>query len=83
VRADRGGYHRRRPLLARELARAGRAPGTVVGAARLIDRSGSRADIGVRRVALATLDIPADALPPKLAALPPVKPGSRPVAGAA
>jgi orotate phosphoribosyltransferase len=58
-------------------------PGTVVGAARLIDRSGSRADIGVRRVALATLDIPADALPPKLAALPPVKPGSRPVAGAA
>jgi orotate phosphoribosyltransferase len=61
-------------------------PGTVVGAARLIDRSGSRADIGVRRVALATLDIPAyapDALPPELAALPPVKPGSRPVAGAA
>jgi len=57
-------------------------PGTVVGAARLIDR----ADIGVRRVALATLDIPAyapDALPPKVAALPPVKPGSRPVAGAA
>jgi len=60
-------------------------PGTVVGA-RLIDRSGGRADIGVRRVALATLDIPAyapDALPPELAALPPVKPGSRPVAGAA
>ncbi len=58
-------------------------PGTVVGAARLIDRSGSRADIGVRRVAQATLDMLAyapDALPP---ALPPVKPGSRPVAGAA
>jgi len=61
-------------------------PGTVVGAARLIDRSGTSGDIGVRRVALATLDIPAyarDALPPELAALPPVKPGSRPVAGAA
>ena len=61
-------------------------PGTVVDAARLIDRLGSRADIGVRRVALATLDIPAyapNALPPELAALPPVKPGSRPVAGAA
>ena len=61
-------------------------PGTVVGAARLIDRSGGRADIGVRRVALATLDMLAyapDALPPKVAALPPVKPGSRPVAGAA
>ena len=58
--------------------------GTVVSAARLIDRSGSRADIGVRREAL--LDTPAyapDALPPKLAALSPVKPGSRPVAGAA
>jgi orotate phosphoribosyltransferase len=61
-------------------------PGTIVGAACLIDRSGGRADIGVRRVALATLDIPAyapDALPPELAALPAVKPGSRPVAGAA
>jgi orotate phosphoribosyltransferase len=61
-------------------------PGTVVGAARLIDRSGSRADIGVRRVALATFDIPAyapDALSPKVTALPPVNPRSRPVSGAA
>jgi orotate phosphoribosyltransferase len=40
----------------------------------------------VPRVALATLDIPAyapDALPPELAALPAVKPGSRALAGAA
>ena len=54
-------------------------PGIVVGAACLIDRSGGKADIGVPRVALATLDIPAyaaDALPPELAALPPVKPGA-------
>jgi orotate phosphoribosyltransferase len=54
--------------------------GMPVGAACLIDRSGGRADIGVDRVALATLDIPtyaADALPPELAALPAVKPGSR------
>src|SRR5271154_69258 len=61
-------------------------PGTVVGAACLIDRSGGKADIGVKRVALATLDIPAyapAALPPELAALPPVKPGSRALAGAA
>jgi len=57
-------------------------PGTVVGAARLIDRSGSRAEVGVRRVPLATLDIPAYA-PDALAALPPVKPGSRALAGAA
>ena len=34
-------------------------PGTIVGAACLIDRSGGKADLGVRRVALATLDIPA------------------------
>ena len=61
-------------------------PGTIVGAACLIDRSGGKADIGVPRVALATLDIPAyaaDALPPELAALPAVKPGSRALAGAA
>ena len=61
-------------------------PGIVVGAACLIDRSGGKADIGVPRVALATLDIPAyaaDALPPDLAALPPVKPGSRAIGAAA
>ena len=60
-------------------------PGTIVGAACLIDRSGGKAAIGVPRVALATLDIPAyapDALPPDLAALPAVKPGSRALAGA-
>jgi hypothetical protein len=41
---------------------------------------GGKAEIGVRRVALATLDIPAypaDALQPELAAIPAVKPGSR------
>jgi orotate phosphoribosyltransferase len=61
-------------------------PGAIVGAACLIDRSGGKADIGVPRVALATLDIPAypaDALPSELAALPAVKPGSRSLAGAA
>ena len=60
-------------------------PGKIVGAACLIDRSGGKADIGVPRVALATIDIPAyppDALPPELAALPAVKPGSRAIAGA-
>ncbi len=60
--------------------------GVIVGAACLIDRSGGKADIGVRRVALATLDIPTyapDALPPSLAALPAVKPGSRASAGTA
>jgi orotate phosphoribosyltransferase len=67
------------------LAALAEHPGKIVGAACLIDRSNGEADIGVKRVALATLDIPAyapDALPPELAALPAVKPGSRALAGA-
>ena len=58
-------------------------PGEVVGAACLIDRSGGRADLGKPLVALATLDIPAyrpEELPPALADLPAVKPGSRALA---
>ena len=57
-----------------------RYPGTILGAACLIDRSGGRADIGVPLVSLAQVDIPAysaDALPPELAAIPAEKPGSR------
>jgi orotate phosphoribosyltransferase len=64
------------------LVAIGSHPGTVVGAACLIDRSGGKADLGVPLVALASLDIPnypADQLPPELAALPASKPGSRPV----
>ena len=55
-------------------------PGTIVGAACLVDRSNGKADLGVPLVSLVQLDIPAyspDALPPELAAIPPVKPGSR------
>jgi len=54
--------------------------GITVGAACLIDRSGGKADLGVPLAALTTLDIPAypaGALPPELAAVPAVKPGSR------
>jgi orotate phosphoribosyltransferase len=54
--------------------------GETVGAACLIDRSGGKADLSVPLAALARIDIPAypaDALPPELAALPAVKPGSR------
>ncbi|MGE7416096.1 orotate phosphoribosyltransferase [Methylobacterium tarhaniae] len=60
-------------------------PGEVVGAACLIDRSGGKADLGLPLVALVTLDIPnypADQLPPELAAIPAVKPGSRALPGA-
>jgi orotate phosphoribosyltransferase len=55
-------------------------PGKLLGAACLIDRSGGRADVGAPLVALARVDAPAypaDALPPELARLPAVKPGSR------
>ena len=52
----------------------------VVAAACLIDRSAGEANIGVPLVALAQYKVPAyaaDALPPELAAIPAVKPGSR------
>ena len=51
-----------------------------VAAACLIDRSGGKADVGVPLFALTQLDVPtyaADALPPELAAIPAIKPGSR------
>jgi orotate phosphoribosyltransferase len=54
--------------------------GVTVGAACLIDRSGGKANLGVPLAALTVLDIPtfaADKLPPELAALPAIKPGSR------
>ncbi len=52
----------------------------VVGAASIIDRSAGRADVGVPRIALATLDVPA--LAPHVCPLcargePAIKPGSR------
>lgn len=52
----------------------------VAAAACIIDRSGGKADVGVPLVALAAYEVPAypaDKLPPELAAIPPVKPGSR------
>ena len=56
------------------------AGANVVGAASNIDRSSGRADVGVTRVALATLDVPA--VDPEICELckrgiPAVKPGSR------
>ena len=52
----------------------------VVAAACIIDRSAGKADVGVPLVALAQYEVPAypaDDLPPELAAIPPVNPGSR------
>ena len=57
-----------------------RAGGKVVGAASLVDRSGGKADLGVPYTPLILIDVPtyeADAVPPELAAIPAVKPGSR------
>ncbi len=57
------------------------AGGEVVAASCLIDRSDGAVDLGLPLIALARLAIPTyrpDDLPPELAALPPVKPGSRP-----
>ena len=54
--------------------------GNVVAAACLIDRSDGEAEVGVPLVALTRYKVPAypaDQLPPELAAIPPVKPGSR------
>jgi orotate phosphoribosyltransferase len=65
----------------RETIEALRAAGAlVVGAASIIDRSAGRADVGVPRTALATLDVPS--LVPSACDLcargiPAIKPGSR------
>ena len=65
----------------RETVEALRAAGAlVVAAASIIDRSGGRAEVGVPRVALATLDVPAVAptsCPACQRGEPAVKPGSR------
>jgi orotate phosphoribosyltransferase len=65
----------------RETCEALRAAGAlVVGAASIIDRSAGRADVGVPRFALATLDVPAvapAACPLCAQGIPAIKPGSR------
>ncbi len=68
-------------LSSREAIAAIRAAGgEVVAAASLVDRSNGTADLGVPFHPLVRLDVPthaADALPPELAAIPAIKPGSR------
>ncbi|ABS15348.1 orotate phosphoribosyltransferase [Brucella anthropi] len=52
----------------------------VVAAACIVDRSAGKADVGTKLIALAEYEVPAypaDKLPPELAAIPAVKPGSR------
>jgi orotate phosphoribosyltransferase len=68
-------------LSIRECIEAIRKTGAVVvAAACLIDRSAGEAEIGVPLVSLVEYKVPAypaDALPPELAAIPAIKPGSR------
>ena len=54
--------------------------GKVIAAGSLVDRSNGKADLGVPYFPLVRLDVPAyqpDQLPPELAAIPAIKPGSR------
>ena len=68
-------------LSSREAIDAVRAVGgEVVAEAALVDRSGGTADLGVPFTPLIRIDVPtyeADAVPADLAAIPPIKPGSR------
>ena len=68
-------------LSSREAIKAIEAEGgVVIAAAALIDRSNDSVDLGVPFFPLIGLDVPtyeADALPPELASIPAVKPGSR------
>ena len=62
------------------IAAIGRAGGQVIAAAALVDRSNGSVDLGVPFTALIRIDVPTyeeDALPPELAAIPAIKPGSR------
>ena len=68
-------------LSSREAIEAVRqAGGDVVAEAALVDRSAGKADLGIPFVPLIRIDVPtyeADAVPPELAAIPAIKPGSR------
>ncbi len=68
-------------LSSREAIEAVRhAGGDVIAEAALVDRSSGTSDLGVPFTPLIRIDVPtyaADAVPPELAAIPAVKPGSR------
>jgi orotate phosphoribosyltransferase len=68
-------------LSSRECIDAINATGaTVIAEGCLVDRSGGEADVGVPLISLAQYKVPAyeaDKLPPELAAIPAIKPGSR------
>jgi orotate phosphoribosyltransferase len=62
------------------IAAVAAAGGEVLAEAALVDRSGGTADLGVPFFPLIRIDVPTyqpDEVPPELAAIPAVKPGSR------
>ena len=62
------------------IAAVRQAGGEVIAEAALVDRSSGKADLGIPFFPLIRIDVPtyaADALPPELASIPAVKPGSR------
>lgn len=62
------------------IAAVAREGGEVIAEAALVDRSNGKVDLGVPFYPLIRLDVPtyeADKLPPELAAIPAIKPGSR------
>ncbi len=62
------------------IAAVRQAGGDVIAEAALVDRSSGSADLGVPFFPLIRIDVPtydANDLPPELAAIPPIKPGSR------
>ena len=68
-------------LSSREAIQAVReAGGDVIAEAALVDRSAGQVDLGVPFIPLIRIDVPtyeAEAVPPELAAIPAIKPGSR------
>ena len=68
-------------LSSREAIEAVRqAGGDVIAEAALVDRSSGKADLGIPFIPLIRIDVPtyeADAVPPELASIPAIKPGSR------
>jgi orotate phosphoribosyltransferase len=62
----------------------GDQPGRILGVACIIDRSGGKADVGAPLVSLCQYAVPdydPRELPPELASIPPIKPGSRSIQG--
>ena len=62
------------------IAAVGKEGGEVIAEASLVDRSGGSVDLGVPFFPLIRIDVPsyeANALPPELASIPAMKPGSR------